>query len=113
MPPKDHKPFLASEGHYVQMKGRLRGVTTLLLLESFKLILQEFQAIISLREVEKEPLKLNPSQTKHELSTRNKPGSELKKPLYETRTAQGFDDLENAKKSSLEKTAWGPGEQKS
>ena len=23
MPPKDHKPFLASEGHYVQMKGRL------------------------------------------------------------------------------------------
>ena len=22
-PPKDHKPFLASEGHYVQMKGRL------------------------------------------------------------------------------------------
>ena len=22
-PPKDHKPFLASEGHYVQMKGPL------------------------------------------------------------------------------------------
>ena len=24
MPPKDHKPFLASEGHYVQKIGQLR-----------------------------------------------------------------------------------------
>ena len=67
------------KGITYRWKGGWDGVSTLLLLESFKLILQEFQAIISLREVEKEPLKLNQSQTKHELSTRNKPGSEQKK----------------------------------
>ena len=53
------------KGITYRWKGGRDGVNTLFLLQSFKFIFQECDAIISLREVEKEHLRLNQSPDKH------------------------------------------------